>query len=88
MKIIFIIIIFSFLIGCQKHDHTHQHDAPGSYKQSVNQQIHLPLHIEQICEDHMYDSDDINLQADVGMPGKKLIPIPQKTMTGKPNVKK
>jgi len=74
---------FVILSGCQKHSHTHHHDAPGSYKQSVNQQMHLPFHIEQKYEHNSSSSNDfkLNLQPPVSTPT-----FPQKQV--KQNAKK
>ena len=72
---IFVLFFSFFCYGCQRHTHSHHHDAPGSYKQSVNQQMHLPFHIEQKYENTVSSSNDfeINLQT----PGPKAVPAGQ-----------
>lgn len=73
-KIFFLNFVFLiFLTGCQKHTHSHHHDAPGSCKQSVNQQMYLPFHIEQKYENTTTNSNDFNLEAKAVIPKKPVV---------------
>ena len=76
MRKIYVFICFYFLVGCQNHTHRHQHEAPAHYRHSVNQQMHLPFHIEQKYENSASSSNDFELNVQPPIP-KSTIPQKQ-----------
>lgn len=83
---LFIILLSIASSACQRHTHAHHHDAPGSYRQSVNQQMHLPFHIEQKYEHSATNSNDVELNLQSPNPMRTTPTFPQKQ--AKQNVKK